>query len=124
MESNPDPNSRRFSVPWNKDVIYVVGAPKIDTADIINAQFQELTAKTSGIVLVFTTNGEKKWNDLTAAHYGKRIAVVVDQRLLCLPVLRSNRSQAGPLLISGTFSPDEARRIASGINANWKKKSR
>lgn len=53
---------------------------------------------------------------VTADHIGQRLGIVVNGRLLNAPVIRSPIS-GGRACIAGSFSPEEARRIAAAIVA-------
>jgi hypothetical protein len=61
-------------------------------------------------------------NDISAKHHGKSIAILINDKVLAIPTLLSMGNNSRVWSFSGSFSFEEARKIASGIEANWVKK--
>jgi hypothetical protein len=61
----------------------------------------------------FTATGAKKIAELTKANIGKRLAVIVDGRVISAPTIRATVSDKA--VISGNFTIGEARKIVRGI---------
>jgi len=55
------------------------------------------------------------FSEITAAHIGRRLAVVSDGAVLLAPTVRA-RIDGGALMISGDFSPEQARDLARRLN--------
>jgi SecD/SecF fusion protein len=66
------------------------------------------------VQLRFDTEGAKKFGDITAAHVGHRFAIVLDGGILSAPVIKT-AIYGGDAVITGRFSEQEARGLASGL---------
>ena len=69
---------------------------------------------TGGIVVNVTmdTAGTKTWSDYTTAHVGKQVAIVLDGVVKSAPVVNEPIT-GGQTQISGKFTPDEAKSLAT-----------
>lgn len=69
-------------------------------------------------VISFTLNavGAKIFGDFSGANVGKRMAVVLDNKVYSAPVIRE-RIGGGSGQISGSFSPEEAKNIAIALRS-------
>lgn len=67
------------------------------------------------IAIELTANGRKAFAELTRQNIGKRLAIVVDGKLLTAPIIRSE-IPGGSAMITGNFSDQEAKDLASKIN--------
>lgn len=63
-----------------------------------------------------TAAGRERLAELTTAHVGERLGMVVDGRLVTAPVIRAPLTEGRALLV-GNFDAEEARRIAAGVMA-------
>lgn len=66
------------------------------------------------IEIAFSNEGATLFAELTRARIGERIALVVDDQVLLAPVVRQE-IQGGHCVLTGNFSPPEARRLAALI---------
>src|SRR6266850_4755555 len=66
------------------------------------------------VQLKFDSEGAKKFGDITAAHVGHRFAIVLDGVILSAPVIKT-AIYGGDAVITGRFSEQEARGLASGL---------
>jgi SecD/SecF fusion protein len=66
------------------------------------------------IILNFDSEGAKKFGELTAANVGRRLAVVVDKKVVSAPNLRE-AILGGHCEISGNFTEKSARALASAL---------
>ena len=73
---------------------------------------------TRGIVVDITMNSEgaAKWSQFTSANVNKQIAIVLDRRVQSAPVI-NEPIPTGDTQISGTFTADEAKRLAAVLEA-------
>jgi hypothetical protein len=65
------------------------------------------------VQIEFTPTGAKKIAELTSANIGKRLAVIVDGRVISAPTIRAEVTDKA--VISGNFTIGEARKIVRGI---------
>jgi preprotein translocase subunit SecD len=86
-------------------------------ADIVAADIAEARATPEAkpaVEVVFTEAGRKKIAQLTKEHVGKPIAIMIDGKIIAAPTVRSTIETDA--MITGSFTRDEADRIARGIN--------
>lgn len=69
-----------------------------------------------GIMVELTEEGSKRFDEMAAKHLGERLGIVVKNKLVSAPVVREKKF-GGTLQISGSFSKDEATRLATAMNA-------
>ncbi|MGE0444084.1 MAG: hypothetical protein AB7P99_02565 [Vicinamibacterales bacterium] len=84
------------------------------TNDDIGSSWVSDDGAGSGINVEFLASGAEKMRRATAAHIGRPMAVLIDGRVVMAPTLRSPISSSAR--ISGSFTPEEAQRIADGIS--------
>ena len=68
------------------------------------------------ISLRFNATGAKQFARVTSENVGRKLAIILDGKLYCAPVLREAIS-GGRAQITGSFSRDEAGLIANALNA-------
>ena len=68
------------------------------------------------IALRFTAEGAKQFAAVTANHIHRRLAIVLDGKLYCAPVIQS-AIRGGQAEITGHFSLEEAENIADALNS-------
>lgn len=83
--------------------------------DIASARVFEGDNKKVLIEVTFTKDGAKKIATLSGEHKGKPVAVVIDGKVVCAPVLRAPLTDKAQ--ISGSFTKDEAEKIVKGLTA-------
>ena len=66
------------------------------------------------IEITFNDRGRKQFAGITRERVGQRLAIIIDGRLYCAPVIRDEIS-GGKAEISGSFSKDEANTLAAKI---------
>jgi hypothetical protein len=66
-----------------------------------------------GLEIVFTDHGAAKMRAATAGNVGRLLAVVVDSRVLASPRITSPIDGVG--ILGGTYTREEAHRIAAGL---------
>ncbi|MHC1748669.1 MAG: protein translocase subunit SecD [Cellulosilyticaceae bacterium] len=94
----------------------VVSGKDIDTATQQIYQDQATGRTVAGISLKLTKEGAKKFAEATKANVGKPIHIVLDDVVLQSPVVNEPILN-GEAMISGNFTPDEAKKAAERIQA-------
>lgn len=86
-------------------------------ADLKNAQLSFDSVGGKPVVsLTFTSDGAKKFADLTAKNIGKVIPIVLDGQVISAPVVNEKIAD-GAAQISGSFTENEAKQLAVQLNA-------
>jgi preprotein translocase subunit SecD len=67
------------------------------------------------VELILTSEGTKKFEDLTAQNIGKRCGMILNGKLLSAPIIRDT-IPGGRAIITGIFTKSEAETIANGLN--------
>jgi protein-export membrane protein SecD len=82
------------------------------TGDVITAASIGTNPQTNEIEVnvTFDSEGAAAWAEITGARIGQQIAIVLDGNVESAPVVR-DRITGGQTSISGTFTPEEARRL-------------
>ena len=95
--------------------IYVTKTAALENGDIAKAEARrsELDRVSYDVQIEFTPAGAKKMEAITGANLGKRLAILIDGKVLSAPKLLEKISSRA--VITGRISADEARRIARGI---------
>lgn len=82
-------------------------------------------APVSAVEPILTTTGIDTFNALAAECFQEaslcptgRVAIIVDDVVLTAPQINADRFERDQLVISGTFDPDEAERLASAMAAS------
>ncbi len=81
----------------------------IDQAFVSRNEFGRIS-----IALRFNSEGAKKFAEITGRNIGRQLAIVLDGRLYCAPVIQSEIT-GGQAEISGQFSLEEAQLIADAL---------
>ena len=81
----------------------------VESAAVVNQQERPT------VELILTSEGAKKFEELTAQNVGKRCAMVLNGKLLSAPTIRDTIS-GGRVIINGIFAEAEAEDIANGLN--------
>ena len=66
--------------------------------------------------LEFTTDGAKKFEDITKRNLNKQVAIFLDEQLLMAPTVQSVIS-GGKALISGQFTPAQTKELSALLNS-------
>ena len=90
--------------------------PVLSGADLRRADVSRDQTGSIGIDLQFTSEGGKKFSEVTAKNIGKSLAIFLDQELLSAPVVQGQINE-GKARITGNFSLKEANNLAIQLNA-------
>jgi len=118
-ETKPGPGLKEMSVPGSELKVYLHDGVELSNEDIASASVQmRENGHTKGpiIEMTFTEVGGEMLRRLTRENIGKILAVVVDGKVLSAPVITSEIGGGSrKCTIAGTFTMDEATRIADGL---------
>lgn len=67
------------------------------------------------VAVRFTSEGSKLFADITRAHVGEQLGIFLDGELLSAPVINEPIT-GGTAIISGSFTPEEARALAQNLS--------
>ena len=110
---SPGPGLTEMTVPGSERPIYVSDDAVLSNADVKSAR---VVPGPSGpqIEIVFTKAGAERFATATENNLMKPLGIIVDGQLISAPTVREKVS-GGRAIITGSFSEDEAKRIADGI---------
>jgi len=91
----------------------------LDQAALLSANASTNALGLPVIEINFTEPGAKRFAEVTRQNLRKRLAIIMDGRLYEAPVIL-NEIQGGKAQISGSFSKQEARDLATKITASLK----
>ncbi len=112
-ETEPGEGLTEVSLPHSGETFYLYPDVAISNADIASAS---VIQGSSGPVveLILTPTGSEKLARLTEANLKKRIAMLVDGKVVSAPVINAP-IPGGRAMLMGDFSEEEALRIARGL---------
>ncbi len=85
--------------------------------DVVTNARQDINEKGQPeISMTMSPVGARKWRELTAANIGKRVAIVLDERVYSAPVVQGEIPN-GTSSITGSYSLDEAKDLANILKA-------
>lgn len=113
------------NVQLNGESIDASSSPYIDTGltgrYLTSAALEFTSGKTTGlsnepvVAINFNPEGAKLFEDITKSHVGQNLAIFLDGQLISAP--RINEAIAGgKAVISGNFTPEDARKLAQNLN--------
>ncbi|NQT53574.1 hypothetical protein HQ576_16070 [bacterium] len=116
-EAGPDTEAMTLRTARGEETIHVQKAVLLNAADVQGARVDAESAvpDTHSIGLAFNKQGAVKFERVTTANIGRRLALVVDGKVLSAPTIRTAIRERAK--IAGAFTLDEARDIAGKINA-------
>ncbi|MEK7504121.1 MAG: protein translocase subunit SecD [Patescibacteria group bacterium] len=85
-------------------------------ADLQRATVQFQNGKSS-VGLQFSTDGAKKFAEITKRNVGRPLAIFLDDQMIMNPPLVSNAITDGQAVITGNFTVEEAKRLVINLNA-------
>jgi preprotein translocase subunit SecD len=116
--SRPGPGLVEMTLAGTGQKVYVKDETLVSNEDIESASVKagKRTENDSSpqIEIVFNDKGKAKFAEATAASIGKPLAIIINGKLLSAPIVRE-KIHGGRAVITGSFSEEEAKRIAAGI---------
>lgn len=95
------------------DLLLVRDKPDIVGSDIARA-FPQYGSGGYFVGISFTGEGKKKFGELTKAHVGELFAILLDDRVISAPVIRTAITD-GECVIEGNFKAKEVEELASAL---------
>jgi len=97
-------------------VLHLRKDARLTAADVRSARAGTQSRRGEATVyLAFTEEGRRKFSEATKVSVGRRLAIVVEGRLLAAPTVQ--HPIQGDAVITGDFTGGEARALAAKINA-------
>lgn len=93
-----------------------IGKKVVLTGDLLTNAIASFNETNAGVSISFNNLGAKIFADLTRANTGKRMAIVLDEKLLCAPVIQEP-ILSGNSFISGNFTIESANELALLLRA-------
>jgi len=94
--------------------LYVAKEPVLTEADVKAARVLR-SDRRALVLLEFRPMAVGPLDELSQSHWGGRLAIEIDDRLVLSPVL-TRRIRDGRIILDGDFSPQRAEQIARGLN--------
>ena len=95
---------------------YVVRRQAVITGrDLKNARPTQAQFGNHSVTFFLTASGSQKFGEATGANIGKRLAIVLDNRVQSAPSIKDRITETG--VIEGTFTPEEANDLALVLRA-------
>ena len=113
-EEKPYADWQPMKVAHLDETIYVKPAPEMTEQHLRQIRVGKGYAERSVLMLKFNEEGTARLAQVTEANVGKRIAFVVNGRVVSAPRLQS-RIDGGEAIIEGDFTEEEATRLAQAI---------
>lgn len=115
----PGPNTEEAVLPVHPgdapQKIVLEPAVLLDATALRAATVESGPGTTAGISLAFTDAGSKRFAEITTEHAGKRLAIILDGRVLAAPVVRL-AILGGKTTITSSFTQEEAEEIVKRLN--------
>ena len=96
------------------EMLYVDPTPAMTERHLRRVKVGKVQAEDAILILGFNEEGTARLAEMTGANVGKRIAFVVNGRVVSAPRLES-RIDGGVAVIEGGFTEEEATRLAKAI---------
>lgn len=112
-EDEPAPDLTEIAFEPTGETFYLHNGVLVNQHDVESAVVVMQLGQPA-VELILTSEGAKKFEELTAQNVGKRCAMVLNGKLLSAPIIRDTIS-GGRAIISGIFTESEAEDIAKGL---------
>ena len=94
---------------------YVSKTVEMDSSSVRRAVADSDSFGTPRLNLSLDAEGSKKFADLTGRNVGRQLAILIDGKLCCSPLIRAPISN-GEIAITGSFTPEELDAVVKGLN--------
>jgi preprotein translocase subunit SecD len=101
-------------VAGTKTKIYLHKEAALTGKDVAAAQVGKDNANKPAVEITLTLEGGKKLAQVTAAHQGKPLAILVGGKVIFAPVVRE-KIDGGKVMMSGEFTREDAARMVKSI---------
>jgi SecD/SecF fusion protein len=113
--TEPQEGYRAATVQLRAETIYVAPTAALTSADVAQAQLESSAEGRPQIAIALTAGGRRRLADVTRQNVHKRLAIVVDDRVIIAPTITSEISDGG-MLLTGAFTRQECEQIAEAIS--------
>ncbi|WP_330256624.1 protein translocase subunit SecD [Nocardia sp. NBC_00565] len=116
LAGNDDPNLPLVACATDGKEILLLDKSRIDGQEIKNATsgLNQQQARHE-VNLEFKSGGSDAWATLTGEYINKRVAFVLDSKVVSAPVVQSGPQQGGRTTISGNFTAASAKELANTL---------
>ncbi|MGY4099138.1 protein translocase subunit SecD [Nocardia sp. R16R-3T] len=116
LAGNDDPNLPLVTCSTDGKEIFLLDKSRIDGQEIQNATsgLNQQQARHE-VNLEFKSGGSDAWASLTGEYINKRVAFVLDSKVVSAPVVQSGPQQGGRTTISGSFTAASAKELANTL---------
>ncbi|MEV5832251.1 protein translocase subunit SecD [Nocardia sp. NPDC052112] len=116
LAGNDDPNLPLVTCSTDGKEIFLLDKSRIDGQEIKNATsgLNQQQARHE-VNLEFKSGGSDAWASLTGEYINKRVAFVLDSKVVSAPVVQSGPQQGGRTTISGSFTAASAKELANTL---------
>ncbi|WP_176015208.1 protein translocase subunit SecD [Victivallis sp. Marseille-Q1083] len=97
-----------------KEVYFLKRRWEMDGRNIVEASASKDMYGQLSISLGFDSTGTKRFSEVTSENIGRQLAIVLDDKLYCAPMIRVAITD-GQARITGDFSQEEAKNIADAL---------
>jgi preprotein translocase subunit SecD len=113
-EDTPTPGLVVSQVGNSARLVYLHPEIVVSNDDIAQSWVYQDDAGGFGVAMKFLPSGAERMQQATKAHVGRPLAVLIDGKVVSVPILRAPISDSAT--INGRFTQAEATRIADGID--------
>ena len=113
-EDTPTPGLVVSQVGNSARLVYLHPEIVVSNDDIAQSWVYQDDAGGFGVAMKFLPSGAERMQQATKAHVGRPLAILIDGKVVSVPVLRAPISDSAT--INGRFTQAEATRIADGID--------
>lgn len=111
-EAKPTAGLKAAEIAGTSRTIYLHPSAELTESDIASATVIEGSA----IDVALTAVGARKLEKLSSEHGDRPLAILVNGKVIAAPTIRARLG--GTVIISGKFTPDEARTLAAALGGN------
>ena len=113
-EDTPTPGLVVAQVADSTRLVYLHPEIVVSNDDIAQSWVYQDDVGGFGVAMKFLPSGAERMQQATKAHVGRPLAILIDGKVVSVPVLRATISDSAT--INGRFTQAEAKRIADGID--------
>jgi preprotein translocase subunit SecD len=104
------------ALPLNQELLYIDKNILLDQRDLkATKAVQKSDSDPSEIDVTFSDEGRKRFTEISRKYIGRRLAIIIKERVYCAPVIRTEIS-GGKAVVSGNFSQQQAEDLSRQIN--------
>jgi preprotein translocase subunit SecD len=112
-ETKAAPGLTEVARPDTKDKIYLPKVPDITNDDIADARPAKDNRGMPAFEIILTDKGGKKMGKLTEEHNDKPLAILIDGKVVSVPVVRAKITQRA--VVTGNFTQEEVEKIVKAL---------